>query len=397
MNKKSAFGIIFLTTFLDLLGFGLIIPILPKLSLSLGATELQAGLIASVYPLMNFAFSHFWGSLSDKHGRRPIILISVLITAIAYIGFSQSHALWILIASRILAGIGSANLGAAQAYIADISTPEERTKSMAMIGAAFGLGFICGPPIGGWLKSDFGLQALGLTAAGLSFANFVFAYFLLPESLQQKKQIIVRQNPIKAILAAMKKKELRPIFWISFLFTIAFSMMQITAVWLWGDYSGFSEKQIGGVFMFIGLCSVVVQAFLVGPISKRFSETQMLLSGLLLCGIGLFSLPFFQGNLFFPFEYIALALISLANGLINPSMMSIITKRCKPDEIGSTTGVYQSFGSLGRVIGPFIGGGFYGLWYILPYIGGPILLIIALVLLFTQMKTNPKMGIAKEK
>ncbi len=162
MKNKSALGVIFLTTFLDLLGFGLIIPILPTFAEDLGASEMQIGFIAAIYALMNFSFSPFWGRMSDRHGRRPIILISILVTAIAYLIFSQTETLLILIISRVFSGIGSANIGAAQAYIGDISEPQDRAKSMGILGAAFGLGFVFGPPIGGFLKADFGIEILGL-------------------------------------------------------------------------------------------------------------------------------------------------------------------------------------------------------------------------------------------
>lgn len=380
MKNKSALGVIFLTTFLDLLGFGIIIPILPTFAEELGATDLQIGLIAAIYALMNFTFSPFWGRMSDRHGRRPIILVSVLITASAYMIFSQTTSIWILVISRVFSGIGSANIGAAQAYIGDISTPQNRAKSMGILGAAFGLGFVFGPPIGGFLKADYGIEILGYVAAGLSVLNFIVAYFLLPESIKERNRDTKRINLITAFGEQLKKPQISKLFYINLLFISAFSMMQVTAVLLWSDFSFLSEKEIGFVFMFIGISSAIVQGTLVGPIAKRFGEIQMLAIGMTLLAIGLFAMPFLQADLFIPWQLIAIACIALANGFINPALMSLITKLSKPTELGQLTGLYQSFGSLGRIVGPAFGGAIYGISHFLPYIVGPVLLVFGFIL-----------------
>ena len=167
MENKRAFTIIFLTVFIDLLGFGLIIPILPNYAKSLGASDAQFGYIAAVFSLLNFVFTPFLGAYSDRIGRRPIILISVFMNMIGYIIFAHAYTLPLIIFSRILNGIGSSNISAAQAYIADITKPENRTKMMGMIGAAFGLGFIFGPMFGGLIKTHYGIEGVGYAAAGL--------------------------------------------------------------------------------------------------------------------------------------------------------------------------------------------------------------------------------------
>ena len=375
MSKKPAIGVIFLTTFLDLLGFGIIIPILPTFAEELGATEMAIGFIAAIYALMNFVFSPFWGRMSDRHGRRPIILVSVLITAIAYLIFAKASVIWILIASRVFSGIGSANIGAAQAYIGDISTPQDRAKSMGLLGAAFGLGFVFGPPIGGFIKAELGIEILGYTVAWLSYVNFTVAYTYLPESLKTKNKNAKRSNLIKGIVGELKRPDVGRLFLINLLFISAFSMMQVTAVLLWSDYSFFDEKQIGFVFMFIGVSSALVQGLLVGPIAKRFGEKQMLGIGLTMLAIGLFVMPYFQDELFVPWELVSIGLIALANGFVNPALMSLITKMSKPQELGQLTGYYQSFGSIGRILGPAVGGWIYGISYFLPYVVGPILLV----------------------
>ena len=380
MKNRGALSVLFLTTFLDLLGFGVIIPILPLFSESLGASDTQVGFIAAIYALMNFTFSPFWGRMSDRHGRRPIILVSVLITMMAYLIFSQTETLLVLVLSRVFSGIGSANIGAAQAYIGDVTTPQNRAKSMGLIGAAFGLGFVFGPPIGGFVKAEYGIEMLGYVAAGLSAINFIVAYFFLPESLKEKNRDSKAQNIVTSIGKQLVRPNINRLFWINILFITAFSMMQVTAVLLWSDHSHLSEKEIGFVFMYIGISSALVQGLLVGKISRRFGERQMLAIGLTLLSIGLAAMPFFQGELFVPFELVAIGLLALANGFINPALMSLVTEYGSPSELGQLTGLYQSFGSLGRVIGPAIGGALYGFEYHLPYLAGPCLLVVAYLL-----------------
>ncbi|HYG16042.1 MAG TPA: MFS transporter, partial [Bacteroidia bacterium] len=186
MRNRSPLVVMFLTIFIDLMGFGIIIPILPNLSVQLTG-EKSSLAVAGVYALMNFLFSPFWGTMSDRYGRRPIILVSILLTAAGNLLFGFVTTFWLLIVQRALSGIGSANISAASAYIADISTPENRAKNMGLIGAAFGLGFIFGPAIGGFLAKHYGILGIGVFSAGLGVINFGLAYFLLPESLQEKR------------------------------------------------------------------------------------------------------------------------------------------------------------------------------------------------------------------
>src|SRR6185369_8150455 len=206
---KKPIVVIFITILIDMLGFGIIIPILPIFSKELGAANYEVGLIAMSFPVMNFIFAPFWGSLSDRYGRRPVILVSVLLTGLAYLLFSQTVNLWLLILSRTLSGIGSANLSVAQAYIADITKPEERAKSMGFIGAAFGLGFIIGPTVGGYLKSISAtgqVDWVGYVAAGLCLVNFIMAYFFLPESLKTRvKDVRFNFKVISGIVKELKK------------------------------------------------------------------------------------------------------------------------------------------------------------------------------------------------
>jgi DHA1 family tetracycline resistance protein-like MFS transporter len=371
--------VIFITIFIDMLGFGIIIPILPVFTKELGAENYQVGLIAMSYPIMNFLFAPFWGSLSDSFGRRPIILGSVLITGLAYLLFGQTTNLWLLLLSRVLAGIGSANLSVAQAYIADITTPQERAKSMGMIGAAFGLGFIIGPTIGGYLKSISGvgnMDAVGYAAAGLSLMNLILAYFLLPESLKSKKEHIhFNFKVISGVAVELRKPTIRELLLINFIFITAFMIMQMSATLYWKEKIGLTEIEIGNMFAFIGLSTVIVQGGLVGRLVKKFGETPLLKYGIGLFIIGIAMIPWATRETFLPIELTAFALIALANGCLTPSITSLLSKKADPHDVGQVLGVNQSFGSMARAVGMGLSGFIYGMEFHLPFMTGAVIML----------------------
>ena len=182
--KNKALAVLFLTIFLDLMGFGLIIPILPIYAKDLGATDAMVGLLGTSFSIMQFLFASFWGGLSDRYGRRPVMLTSILIMMVAYILFANATVLWLLFVTRLMKGFGAANLSVAQAYISDVVPQENRTKAFGIIGAAFGLGFIFGPSLGGILNEYFGVAGVGYFAASLSGLNFILAWFFLGETLK---------------------------------------------------------------------------------------------------------------------------------------------------------------------------------------------------------------------
>ena len=382
--KKSPIFVLFVTIFLDLLGFGIIIPILPIFIKELGAQDFQVGLIAAIYPVMNFMFSPFWGTLSDRFGRRPIILWSVVITAIAYLVFANARVLIVVFLSRMLSGIGSANISVAQAYIADITSPGERAKSMGLIGAAFGLGFIFGPSLGGYLKSissPGSVDMVGYVTAGLCVINFILAYFMLPESLKEKqKEVRFNFRVVTGIARELRKPSIRELLMINFIFTVAFMLMQISCSLMWKEVSNLSDEYIGYVFTFIGIATAIVQGGLVGRLVKQFGETKLLVIGSLLMMIGMVMLPLVAIDYFIPLELFALALIALANGCLTPNISSLLSKVAAPSEVGQTLGVNQSFGSLARAFGMGLSGVLYSLNYFTPFLAGAALMGICLAL-----------------
>jgi multidrug resistance protein len=393
MKNRSPIFVLFVTIFIDLLGFGLIIPILPVFALELKATSLQIGLIAGLYSLMNFVFAPFWGTLSDKIGRRPVMLISIFITMLAYVFFAFTNSLWFLVVSRIFAGIGSANISAAQAYISDITEPKDRAKNMGLIGAAFGLGFIFGPPVGGFLKSLSGAGSVALVgyfAAALCALNWVMAYAFLPESIKEKQvNKRFRFKPVTDLFYELKKPVIRELFTVNFLFVTSFSMMQITLAILWIEHYFLNEKQVGFVFMFMGLSSAIVQGGLVGLLNKKFGEKQLLMMGTISMGIGLLSIPFVPPA-YFLLQLISIVFVAFANGCITPAITSLISQAASKNEQGQVLGMNQSFGSLARVIGPVLGGILYDLHFGLPYAGGA--LIMVLTFLFVRLLVNQKVS-----
>lgn len=374
--------VIFITIFIDMLGFGIIIPILPIFSKELGAENYQVGLIAMSYPVMNFLFAPFWGSLSDRFGRRPIILGSVFLTTLAYLIFSQATTLWILLISRTLSGIGSANLSVAQAYVADVSPPEERAKSMGLIGAAFGLGFIIGPTAGGYLKSlstQGHVDWVGYGAAVICLINLLLAFFFLPESLKERKpDLRFNFKVISGIARELRKPVIRELLLINFIFITAFMIMQIAASLFWREAIGLTEIQMGYMFAFIGLLTVIVQGGLVGRMVRRFGEYKLLSAGSYLSVVAFAMIPWVSPETFIPFELIAFALLALANGCITPSITSLLSKSAGPTEVGQVLGVNQSFGSVARAAGMAISGFMYGYNFHLPFLAGAGIMILCI-------------------
>ena len=381
MENKKAFLIIFLTVFIDLLGFGLIVPILPNYAKELGASDAEFGLIASVFSLLNFIFTPFLGAYSDRIGRRPIILVSIFMNMIGYIIFAHAFALPLFIFSRVLNGIGSSNISAAQAYIADITSLENRTKMMGMIGAAFGLGFIFGPLFGGLLKSAYGIEGVGYAAAALCFVNLISVYFLLPESNKSlNKEAPIKFVPVNDFITAFTKPVLRELMWLWVIYVLAFAAMQTISALLWKEQYGFDEKHIGYLFGIIGIASVIVQAGLVGRLNKAFGEKKLLVVGSILMIIGLGTVPFVPHENFWSWAVVNICFIALGNGCLTPSITALVSKITPPEEQGRMLGLSQSVGSISRIIGPAMSGIFYGWYYALPYLVGAALMVVGLFL-----------------
>lgn len=352
--------IIFATVFIDLIGFGMVIPILPYYANTppFNATPRDIGFLVASYSLMQFFFSPVLGRLSDRYGRRPILFISLLGSAAGYFVIGLANVLWLVFAGRIISGITGGNISTAQAYIADVTSKKNRAKGMGLFGAAFGLGFILGPALAGIL-SKWGVHLPFYFAAALSFANAVALYFILPESLKANAQgrISTRKNRILEIFESFRHKEFREINLVYFLLITSFSIMTYAFVLYTAYRFGFLPEQNGYLFAYIGLVSIIGQGVLFGRLVNRFGESPLIVIGCLLMVVSLFAVPFVgPGSGGLAGLLIGTAVLSFGNALASPGLTSLASKTADEHEQGQTLGIMQSFASLARALGPMIGG-----------------------------------------
>ena len=365
-SNKSQLAIIFFTVFLYLVGFGVVIPIIPLLSRNFGATALQTGLLLSVYSLMQFLFSPFWGRLSDRLGRRPILLFCLLGEGLSYLLFAWARSLEWLFAARLLAGFFGASLSTASAYISDITPKHERSKGMALIGAAFGLGFVVGPALGGGLAvwghhinpaPHFDTSFSACWVAVLCFANFLFGIKFLKESLSEKSESAAKKKRFSVMWHYLNIKTVGPLMTVFLLSSLAMSGMEATLILFMGEKFQWDVKQVSFGFAYIGVIIIFTQGFLVRRMLPKWGERKVLRLGLLFFAVGL-TLIAVSSTL--TAMAIAMTLLSLGNGLSNPSTLGSISLLTDSKEQGAAMGVTQSMASLGRILGPAIGGFLYG-------------------------------------
>ena len=354
--KRSPLLVIFITVFIDLVGFGIVIPVLPYYAegTKFGATPTQVGLLFASYSVMQLVFAPVLGRLSDKYGRRPILLMSLLGTALGFLVLGFATTLWMLFVGRIIDGISGGNISTAQAYIADVTTKENRAKGMGLIGAAFGLGFVFGPAIGGIL-SRWGINVPFLFAGGLAFANAILLYFTLPETVTPDHPARVSAasgRGWRQLLVALREPRLAYVLAIYFLGIVAFSIMTATFSLFMMFRLGYDAFHNGWVFAFVGIISATIQGGLIGRLVKRFGEPWLIIVGALLFSASLFAIPFVTlasglGAL------LALgAATAIGQALSAPSLSSLASKTASAGEQGGVLGVMQSVASLARAVGP---------------------------------------------
>jgi len=357
--KRSPLVVIFTTVFIDLVGFGIVIPVLPFYAegTRFNATPRQVGLLFASYSVMQLLFSPILGRLSDKYGRRPVLLLSIIGTGIGFLIIGFANTLWMLFAGRILDGITGGNISTAQAYIADVTTKEERAKGMGLLGAAFGLGFIFGPAIGGIL-SRWGIAVPFLFAAGLCFANALLLYFRLPETVTPDHPARVSAaggRGLKQLLVSLKQPRLGFVLGIYFLFVVAFSIMTSSFSLYTMFRFGYDAQHNGYLFAYVGVIAVIIQGGLIGRLVKKFGELPLVIVGALCFAVSLFAVPFVgpqAGGLLA--LLIGGGVFSLGNSLATPALTSLASKSVGPAEQGSVLGITQSAASLARAVGPSI-------------------------------------------
>jgi MFS family permease len=351
-RPRSPLFVLFLTVFIDLVGFGIIIPVLPLYAEHFHASPLAIGWLTGIYSGMQIIFTPILGKLSDRVGRRPVLIVSIVGTAIGFALMGMATALPLLFVARILAGITGGNISIPQAYIADVTAPEQRSRAMGMIGAAFGLGFTFGPLIGG-IMSRISYSTPFYFAAGLAVVNAILVYLILPESLSREH----RASPHADASIAEVFRHGRGMFAIvvaTYFFLIAgFSIMTTLFALFTEKRFGYDARANGYLFGFIGILTVIVQGGLIGRLVKIFGEVALARVGMLLTAASLALLPF-SNHL--PFLLVACAGLSFGSGFASPPLSGLASQMIDRSWQGRALGVMQSAGSTGRLLGPLLGG-----------------------------------------
>lgn len=354
MKRKSPSPVLLmaLTVLIDFTGFGIIIPLLPFWAEHLGASPLQVGLILTAYSLAQFIFLPVLGRLSDRYGRRPVILWSLVIEAVSLAFTALAGTFLLLLLARFIGGMGSANLGSAQAVVSDTTPPEERAKGMGMIGAAIGVGFVVGPALGG------GLAALGTAvpfwvAAIVALVNAALVYFFLPETRSQQTAASHAGAPFAGLGETLRHPTIARLLAINLLYTLAFTAMEAMFPLFSQRAFGWTATQNAYVFVYVGVIMVIMQGGLVGRLSKRWGVQGLLILGLALLAAGLLILPF---GTRLALMLIGVGLLSAGSGAVAATTSTLASLAAGSESQGQTLSLLQSIGGLGRIIGPVAAG-----------------------------------------
>ncbi|MGO8678543.1 MAG: MFS transporter [Limisphaerales bacterium] len=401
--KKPSLLVIFLTVFIDLVGFGIVVPIIPLYGKhlvpqcvpALWAQGLVIGAIVAAFSAMQFLFSPVWGRLSDRHGRRPILLLSTAGAAASYVLFALSAtlaqpmaALLVMILSRMLAGLFGSNITVAQAYIADITPPAERSKKMGLVGMAFGLGFIFGPAIGGLSLRYLGNTGPGWMAAGMCAANLLLAFFILTESLKPTSAHVTQRPHLDQWAHTLRQPRIGLLVIVFFLATFCFSCFESTLPLLVSDNFHLdvqrdetSASTVAYLFVYCGLIGAFVQGGAIGRLVKMLGEPRLIALSLVLTAASLAWLPFISGTARLSWGVLvrsqglpwlgmlgALALLSVGTSLTRPPLFGLLSNLTPAHEQGATIGVAQGAGSLARILGPLFATPLLGFLPALPYL-----------------------------
>lgn len=416
-TRPLSLGVIFLTLYIDLIGFSIIFPLAPDLLSHYLATDgssgllgwtldriesialllgndshlpevLFGGIISSLFSILQFLFAPFWGGLSDRRGRRNVLLLTVAGTAASYLLWVLSGSFWIFLAARMLAGAFGGNLSVATAAVADVTTRAERSKAMGLVGAAFGLGLVTGPVIGAfaarinlldhypalasWGINPFSVPALIALLLSLLNLAWIHARFseTLPPGSRGRPEVSRLRHPIRAILS-LDNLPVRQINIVAFVFALSFVAMEISLVFVGAERFGYTARQNGMLMAFLGVCSILTQGVLVRRLLVKVSERPVLIAGLICSSVGLLGIGFAATPAVL---YAGVALLAVGGGLVNPSTTGLISLYAHQNEQGRVLGIFRSLGALARAVTPIVAGILY--WTL----GSPTLYSAAAVL-----------------
>lgn len=368
MRQRAALGVLFLTVFVDLVGFGLVLPLLPYFASRFGANGFEVTALSSIFSLMQFAFAPFWGRLSDRIGRRPVLLVSLTGSAFSYFGLMFCESFWQIFATRAFAGFFGANIAVANAYIADITPPEERSKGMGWIGAAFGLGFVFGPGLGALIAhfADDPLRpyqvyrAIGGTAAAVCGLNALVACWTLAESRPAIRRE-VRPTQATGHFAAWRQsfsaRGTAHLIALYFALGYGFANFEnLFALLLIRPVFGFDVREGNLFFLYIGLVMAAVQGGMIGRLAKRFGDGKLIAAGGVLSAVAIAWMPFADRTWHL---FLGLGLLGVGQGLNRASILGLISRRTRSEMQGAALGMAQSAGSLARIVGPISGGALF--------------------------------------
>ncbi|MCU0246194.1 MAG: MFS transporter [Bryobacter sp.] len=390
-RSRPALGLIFFIVFLDLLGVSILVPVLPFLVREYRTDAFTVGLLSLSFSAAQFFASPVLGMLSDRFGRRPVLLVSILGSAAGYFLFGFARSLWLLFLARVIDGISGGNISTAQAYIADVTPPEDRSKSFGLIGAAFGLGFILGPTFGG-LLSKISLQAPAFAAGFLSLATCAAAYFLLPESLPPERRTPAAKSlweldPLHVVWQWLRRPEVTLLLVSGFCVQFAVSALQTN----FGVFAlvkhGMSPVGTAALYAWLGLLAAYMQGIAVRQLARHFEEYRLLVFGSVVYMVGFMTIALVpKAWMLYP----AIALAAVGAGLAGPTFMGQLSRRVSPQEQGTLLGVYNSVLALTRVMGPAFAGAVFD-WVApeAPYYSGALWLVAGLALLVADRRRNP--------
>jgi DHA1 family tetracycline resistance protein-like MFS transporter len=382
--------IIFLTIFVNLVGFGIIVPLLPFYAGQFGASALTVGLLFAVFSLCQLVASPVLGALSDRYGRRPILIFSLAGTVVSFVMLAMAHSVAVLFLARIVDGLSGGNISTARAYVADVTEPQDRARAYGLIGVAFGLGFIFGPALSGILAAKVSYTAPIWAAAGITVVAMVMAWLWLPETVHRASA--GHSRLVRTVLELLRRPGLRRLLVIDYVYWLAFAVFQTTFALFAARRFGFDAPETGYFFTVFGILGAVVQGFLIRPIVRRFGDKSTFQLGLFCTVVGLVAASLSQSVAVF-----AMTLVPLAFGIGfgHPTMSSLISRAARDDEQGKVQGAASAIESLGRTIGPVWGNASlqrYG--ESVPYLSASGFLLITLVLARGYHEVqNPQIGV----